>query len=119
MAPIIAALKKQQIPEMAKHFAGQTPSRAAGRTGASPAGTGYNGADNPFNAAGAPAGSCTIVDNNYRCTVPRGGGSDLYVGIPGGFTLSWSGCSPSSTTCERLPPGLPNSKASSRRAARN
>jgi len=27
MAPIIAALKKQQIPEMAKHFASQSPAR--------------------------------------------------------------------------------------------
>ena len=74
MAPIITALKKQQISEMAKHFAGQTPAR-----GAAP------------NAQLASAGKVLYEEGNRKtgvpgcvgCHLPDGAGHERYPRLAG------------------------------------
>jgi cytochrome c553 len=74
MAPILTALKKQQIPEMAKHFAGQTPAR-----GAAP------------NAQLAAAGKVLYEEGNRKtgvpgcvgCHLPEGAGHERYPRLAG------------------------------------
>jgi cytochrome c553 len=73
MAPIIAALKKQQIPEMAKHFASQTPARGTVQ-----------------NPQVATAGTALYEEGNRatgvpdcRCHLPGGAGSERYPRLAG------------------------------------
>lgn len=74
MAPILTALKKQQIPEMAKHFAGQAPAR-----GAAP------------NAPLAAAGKVLYEEGNRKtgvpgcvgCHLPEGAGHERYPRLAG------------------------------------
>ena len=74
MAPIITALKTQQIPEMAKHFAGQTPTRAA-----------------PPNTQLAAAGKVLYEEGNRArgvpgcvgCHLPDGAGHERYPRLAG------------------------------------
>lgn len=74
MAPIIAALKKQQISGMAKHFAGQTPARGA--------------AQNPQLSATGKAlyeegNHATGVPGCVGCHLPDGAGHDRYPRLAG------------------------------------
>ena len=74
MAPIIAALKKQQIPEMAKHFASQSPARGAVQS-----------------AQSATAGKALYEQGNRAtgvpgcvgCHLPDGAGSERYPRLAG------------------------------------
>jgi len=74
MAPVITALKKQQISDMAKHFAAQPPAR-----GAAP------------NAAAAPSGKTLYEEGNRAtsvpgcvgCHLPNGAGSARYPRLAG------------------------------------
>ena len=74
MAPIIAALKKQQISGMAKHFASQTPARGAGQ-----------------NAQLAAAGKVLYEEGNRArgvpgcvgCHLPDGAGNERYPRLAG------------------------------------
>jgi cytochrome c553 len=74
MAPIIAALKKQQISGMAKHFASQTPARGAGPT-AQPAGAGKALYEEGNRARGVPG--CV------GCHLPDGAGYERYPRLAG------------------------------------
>jgi cytochrome c553 len=74
MAPIIAALKKQQIPEMSKHFASQPPARGTVQ-----------------NAQLASAGKALYEEGNRAtgvpgcvgCHLPGGVGSERYPRLAG------------------------------------
>jgi cytochrome c553 len=74
MAPIISALKKQQISGMAKHFASQTPARGAGQ-----------------NAQLAAAGKVLYEEGNRArgvpgcvgCHLPDGAGHERYPRLAG------------------------------------
>ena len=74
MAPIIAALKKDQISGMAKHFAGQTPARGAAQ-----------------NAQPAAAGKVLYEEGNRKtgvpgcvgCHLPEGAGHERYPRLAG------------------------------------
>ena len=74
MAPIIAALKKQQIPEMAKHFASQAPARGT--------------VQNPQLATAGKAlyeegNRATGVPGCVGCHLPGGAGSERYPRLAG------------------------------------
>ena len=74
MAPIIAALKKQQIPDMATHFASQAPARGA--------------VQNPQLAAAGKAlyeegNRATGVPGCVGCHLPDGAGSERYPRLAG------------------------------------
>ncbi len=74
MAPIIAALKKQQIPEMAKHFASQPPARATVQ-------------NSQLAAAGKAlyeqGNRATSVPACVGCHLPDGAGSERYPRLAG------------------------------------
>jgi cytochrome c553 len=74
MAPIITALKKQQIPEMVKHFASQTPARGAGPN-AQPAG----GGKALYEEGNRPKG----VPGCVGCHLPDGAGHERYPRLAG------------------------------------
>jgi len=74
MAPIITALKKQQIPEMAKHFAAQTPARAAAPN-TQPAAAGKVLYEEGNRAKGVPG--C------IGCHLPDGAGHERYPRLAG------------------------------------
>ena len=74
MAPIIGALKKQQIPEMSKHFASQTPARGT--------------VQNPQSATAGKAlyeegNRGTGVPGCVGCHLPDGAGSQRYPRLAG------------------------------------
>jgi len=74
MAPIIAALKKQQIPEMAQHFASQSPSR----------GTAQNSQLASAGKALYEQGNrATGVPGCVGCHLPDGAGSERYPRLAG------------------------------------
>jgi cytochrome c553 len=74
MGPIIAALKRQQIPEMAKHFAGQAPARGSA-SNAQPAGAGKALYEEGNRVKGVPG--C------IGCHLPDGAGHERYPRLAG------------------------------------
>ena len=74
MAPIIAALKKQQIPDLAKHFASQPPVRGAAQS--PPSGSAGRALYEEGNRA-------TGVPGCIGCHLPGGAGSERYPRLAG------------------------------------
>ena len=74
MAPIVAALKKDQISGMAKHFAGQAPARSAAQNTQS-AGAGKSLYEEGNRATGVPG--CV------GCHLPDGAGHERYPRLAG------------------------------------